>query len=112
MHGFPSSSYDYHRALEHLTKEFTVVIFDHPGFGFSDKPNKVSGKHLVVVSLTNMFGYLETYTYSPISLHYTDQAEITLGLLSTVNITSAQVVAHDVREKSQAGLARSFQQLL
>ncbi len=41
FHGFPASSYDYNRALEHLTKEYRVVLFDHLGFGFSDKPDEV-----------------------------------------------------------------------
>ncbi len=41
IHGIPSSSYEYYYALPLLAKEFTVVAFDLPGFGFSDKPQEV-----------------------------------------------------------------------
>ena len=38
LHGFPSSSLDFHRAFPWLVERHRVVIHDHPGFGFSDKP--------------------------------------------------------------------------
>src|SRR5204863_10086169 len=37
LHGFPTSSYDFAAALEHLRGR-RVVIFDFLGFGFSEKP--------------------------------------------------------------------------
>ncbi len=44
FHGFPTSSFDYARALPMLEKSFPkkkLVFFDHIGFGFSDKPQEV-----------------------------------------------------------------------
>ena len=41
IHGFPSSSWDYHRALPLLRQaapQLRLLLFDHVGFGFSDKP--------------------------------------------------------------------------
>ena len=75
FHGFPTSSYDYHRALEHLLKDFPgfkLVFFDHIGFGFSDKPK-------------------ENYEYT---IH--DHAENALELLTRLDIKSAHIVAHDM----------------
>jgi len=71
IHGFPTSSYDYHRALPHLLKKFRVVMFDHVGFGFSSKPSN--------------------YTYSLV-----DQSEQALALWRTLGITKAHIVAHDM----------------
>ena len=45
VHGFPTSSFDYWRALGHLTEEchcMKIVMFDHVGYGFSAKPKHVS----------------------------------------------------------------------
>jgi pimeloyl-ACP methyl ester carboxylesterase len=39
VHGFPTSSHIFARSHEILEKEFRVVMFDHIGFGFSDKPD-------------------------------------------------------------------------
>lgn len=38
LHGFPSSSFDYHKIWDALADEFSVVAFDLIGYGFSDKP--------------------------------------------------------------------------
>lgn len=38
MHGFPTSSYDYHKIWDKLAKKFTLVAFDMIGYGLSDKP--------------------------------------------------------------------------
>jgi len=71
VHGFPTSSYDYHRAVDQLSLNFKVVMFDHLGFGFSDKPVD--------------FSY---------SLH--EQAEQALALWSLLGIEKAHVVSHDM----------------
>ncbi len=42
LHGYPTSSYDYHKVLPQLSKRFRVIVHDHLGFGFSDKPTKAS----------------------------------------------------------------------
>lgn len=38
IHGYPYNSYDFHRVVETLSEDYTVVLFDLPGMGFSDKP--------------------------------------------------------------------------
>ena len=39
VHGFPSSSFDYHKTdLNQLAKFGNVLLYDQIGFGFSDKP--------------------------------------------------------------------------
>lgn len=40
FHGFPTSSWDWHLLLPHLTKNWRVLIFDFPGYGLSGKPRK------------------------------------------------------------------------
>jgi len=38
LHGFPSSSFDYHKIWDALAARFSVLTFDLIGYGFSDKP--------------------------------------------------------------------------
>ncbi len=38
LHGFPTSSFDYHAIFDRLGQGRRVVTLDFPGFGFSDKP--------------------------------------------------------------------------
>jgi pimeloyl-ACP methyl ester carboxylesterase len=38
LHGFPSSSHDYHKIWSGLTQQFSVLAFDMIGYGFSAKP--------------------------------------------------------------------------
>jgi pimeloyl-ACP methyl ester carboxylesterase len=40
LHGFPSSSFDWRHVLGALSARRRVVLFDHLGFGFSDKPDR------------------------------------------------------------------------
>lgn len=40
LHGYGTSSIDYHKILPLLTKNFRVVIQDFVGFGFSQKPHE------------------------------------------------------------------------
>ena len=42
LHGFPTSSYDFHLVIDILSKRFRVIIHDHLGFGLSDKPKNYS----------------------------------------------------------------------
>ena len=75
FHGFPTSSYDYAKALPYLLEDFAnhkLVFFDHLGFGFSDKP-------------------IENYEYT-----LNDHAENALELLRQLNIKSAHIIAHDM----------------
>ncbi len=70
LHGFPTSSYDYHQVLPMLEAHFRVVVHDHLGFGLSAKPIN--------------------YSYSLIE--QTDQA---LQLWHALGIKKAVVLAHD-----------------
>ena len=70
LHGFPTSSYDFHRVLDRLAQRYRVVIHDHLGFGLSAKP--------------------ELYSYSLI-----EQADTALGLWRQLGIRSGHLLAHD-----------------
>ena len=70
LHGYPSASYDYFKVLPILTKHFRVVIHDHLGFGFSDKPLD--------------------YSYSLF-----EQAERTLKLWEKLGLKNVNILAHD-----------------
>jgi pimeloyl-ACP methyl ester carboxylesterase len=70
LHGYPTSSYDYFRVLPELAKYFRVVVHDHLGFGFSEKP--------------------DTLTYSLI-----DQADVALQIWHKLGLKNVTVLAHD-----------------
>ena len=38
LHGFPTSSYDFHTLALDLATDHYVCLLDFPGYGFSDKP--------------------------------------------------------------------------
>jgi pimeloyl-ACP methyl ester carboxylesterase len=38
LHAFPTSSYDYSRIAPLLAEYYQLIMFDYPGYGFSDKP--------------------------------------------------------------------------
>ena len=70
LHGYPTSSYDYHKVLTQLSEKYRVIIHDHLGFGFSDKP-------LV-------------YSYSLI-----EQADFALQLWKQLGLKKVTLLAHD-----------------
>lgn len=70
LHGYPTSTYDYYKALPILTKKYRVILHDHLGFGFSDKPLN--------------------YSYSLI-----EQADIALSLWKKLNVKVTTLLAHD-----------------
>ena len=70
LHGFPTSSFDYWKVIDQLNQHYRVVIHDHVGFGFSDKPIE--------------------YSYSLI-----EQADIALALWKQMGIDEAYLLAHD-----------------
>jgi pimeloyl-ACP methyl ester carboxylesterase len=70
LHGYPTSSYDYHKVLPALTDRYNLVIHDHLGFGFSDKPLN--------------------YSYSLI-----EQANVALLLWKALKLTNVIILAHD-----------------
>tara|TARA_R110002124_G_scaffold118499_6_gene275912 strand:- start:1773 stop:2648 length:876 start_codon:yes stop_codon:yes gene_type:complete len=70
LHGYPTSSYDYYKVVPELSKKYSVVIHDHVGFGFSDKP--------------------QNYSYSLV-----DQATIALQLWKQLGLKNVTLLAHD-----------------
>jgi pimeloyl-ACP methyl ester carboxylesterase len=40
LHGFPTSSFDFHRVVGRLAADRRVLLFDMLGYGFSDKPDR------------------------------------------------------------------------
>ena len=70
LHGYPTSSHDYWRALPILAERYRVIVHDHLGFGFSDKPRD--------------------YSYSLV-----DQADHAIALWRAVGVTEAVLLAHD-----------------
>jgi pimeloyl-ACP methyl ester carboxylesterase len=70
LHGYPTCSYDYYKALPYLTKYFRVIVHDHLGFGYSEKP--------------------KDYSYSLF-----EQADFALNLWQQLGIDQAHIVAHD-----------------
>lgn len=70
LHGFPTSSLDFHRVIDALAAHYRVIIHDHLGFGFSDKP--------------------ADYSYSLL-----DQAEVAMALWSELDVRSGHLLAHD-----------------
>jgi pimeloyl-ACP methyl ester carboxylesterase len=40
LHGFPTSSFDFHRVVDALARTRRVVLFDYPGFGLSSKADR------------------------------------------------------------------------
>jgi len=70
LHGYPSSSYDYHAVLSIFSKKFRVIIHDHLGFGFSDKPLN--------------------YSYSLV-----DQTKVILQFWEQLGLKNGHILAHD-----------------
>ncbi len=70
LHGYPTSSFDFVGVLPILEDHFNVVIHDHLGFGFSDKPID--------------------YSYSLF-----DQTAVALELWQQLGIEEGHLVAHD-----------------
>ncbi len=70
LHGYPTSSYDYWMVLDKLSQSYRVIVHDHVGFGFSDKPID--------------------YSYSLI-----EQAEVALVLWKSLNLQEVTILAHD-----------------
>ncbi|MEQ6123945.1 alpha/beta hydrolase [Pseudotenacibaculum sp. MALMAid0570] len=42
LHGYPTSTFDYYKVFPELSEHYRLVMHDHLGFGFSDKPKDVS----------------------------------------------------------------------
>jgi pimeloyl-ACP methyl ester carboxylesterase len=70
LHGYPTSTFDYYKVLPELSKRYRVILHDHLGFGFSDKPLD--------------------YSYS-----LKDQATIALHLWKQLKVKNVTLLAHD-----------------
>ncbi|XP_050411711.1 mesoderm-specific transcript protein [Patella vulgata] len=71
LHGFPSSSYDWKKVMDGLEQKFSrVIVLDFLGFGFSEKP--ITHKYKIA-----------------------EQADITLSLLSYLQVTEVHILSHD-----------------
>lgn len=70
LHGYPTSSHDYHHVLPDLAARFRVIVHDHLGFGLSDKPRDYS------------FALME-------------QTDFAVLLWQALGVKAAHVVAHD-----------------
>lgn len=70
LHGYPTSSYDYFKVLKTLSKKYRIIIHDHLGFGFSEKPLD--------------------YSYSLI-----EQADVAIELWKKLNLVKFSILAHD-----------------
>ena len=73
LHGFPESSFSYHKVLDGLSKIFDrIILFDMPGYGFSDKPT-------------------EGYTYSLM-----EQADAAFAVWQHFQVQGGHILAHDM----------------
>ncbi len=70
IHGFPTSSWDWHEVFDALAQRYRVIAFDKLGYGFSDKP--VHGDYTIAAHLRR-----------------------TQRLLQSLGVTRARVLAHD-----------------
>lgn len=72
LHGFPSSSFDYHKIWSELADNFSSVLaFDMIGYGFSDKPA----------------GNFDYTTFN--------QTDVLQALLENLNVKKVHILAHD-----------------
>jgi pimeloyl-ACP methyl ester carboxylesterase len=79
LHGFPTSSYDWHGVAARIAEHVPFVAFDFLGFGVSDKPDQA---------------------YSLF-----DQADIAEAVASACGIEQAVVVSHDMGDTVASELA-------
>ncbi len=70
LHGFPTSSWDWHHQWDELATRYRVISFDMLGFGYSDKPHN--------------------HRYS---IH--EQADLVQALLGRLNVSQYAILAHD-----------------
>ncbi|MBI3717323.1 MAG: alpha/beta hydrolase [Sphingobacteriales bacterium] len=84
LHGFPTSSWDWHKVWDTLSKTYQLITLDFIGYGFSHKP--------------------KNYNYS-----IKDQANLVEQLLLHLNIDYYHLIAHDYGDTvAQELLARQL----
>ena len=73
VHGFPESSFSYHRIVDGMLKIFErIILLDMPGYGWSDKP-------------------VEEYTYSLL-----EQADSVFAAWNHFGVTGGHLLGHDM----------------
>lgn len=88
LHGYLTSSYDYHKVLPELSKHYRVVVFDFIGFGFSEKLDK---QYFTII----------------------DQADCVLELCRLMDLKNITLFAHDYgTEVAQEIIARQNYSLI
>ena len=85
IHGFPTSSWDWHKMWGDLTSRFRVVAPDMIGFGLSDKP--------------------KNYNYT-----ITDQARLHEAFAAHLKIKSAHLLVHDYGVSVAQEMLASFRE--
>jgi pimeloyl-ACP methyl ester carboxylesterase len=82
LHGFPESSYSFHKVLDSLTRTFArIVLFDFLGYGLSDKP-------------------VGSYSYSLF-----EQADVALAVWKHFGVRGGHLLAHDMGDSVATELA-------
>lgn len=71
LHGFPTSSHDWHLVFPRIEERYRLITLDMPGYGFSDKPPQ--------------------YSYS---LH--EQADVVETVLDRLEVEQCHILAHDM----------------
>jgi pimeloyl-ACP methyl ester carboxylesterase len=71
LHGFPTASYDFSRIVPLLADQYQLILFDYPGFGFSEKPTR--------------------YPYSLFTY-----ADLLQELATQLQLTHVSILAHDI----------------
>ncbi len=73
VHGFPESSFSFHKVVEGLQTRFNrIVLLDLPGYGFSDKPE-------------------EEYSYSLVA-----QADAAFHIWHQLGVSGGHLICHDM----------------
>jgi len=70
LHGFPTSSFDFHRVVDRLAEDRRVLALDFLGYGFSEKPDLA-------------------YTMAV-------QADLAAELVASVGVDTLSIVSHDM----------------
>ena len=70
LHGFPTSSFDFHLVADGLAADRRVILFDMLGYGLSDKPDRA-------------------YSFAL-------QADIAMALVATLGLDRVGLLTHDV----------------
>lgn len=87
LHGFPESSYSYHRVIDGLSNVFKrIVLFDMIGYGWSDKPE-------------------DSYSYSLL-----EQADTALKVWEQFGVTGGHLLSHDMGDSVATELAFRYVQ--